>query len=341
MACLRPAGLRVPTCMLAFIVLTFTPAVSTANDSAAETGAGGVQLRNEPRVRMQKEQLYIRKQRVTNDKSRTNEHQNRYSVSVNYEFVNESDVDVLTDVAFPLPEFGYPWEDLIQDRRIRGFKLFVNGRPQNYRTEIRARVKGTDVTEVLRESGIAIDSFGLFQHRAVGASPYQVTRLSKEAQARLKAVGAIDNDLSPRWMVAITYHWKQTFPVGRIVRVQHEYEAIPGFSYSYDLLGYLSELKDGCFDDALKRRLITVHGEIAKQQEIAIWGDWVKYILTTANTWKTPIGDFQLRVDNPSGEFVSFCWDGKIEKVSSTQSVARAQNFIPKRELMIYFLNVE
>ena len=71
-----------------------------------------------------------------------------------------------------------------------------------------------------------------------------------------------------------------------------------------------------------------------------IQSQWVKYILTTANSWKTPIRDFELIVEKPAGQFVSFCWDGTVEKLSDTRFRAKASNFVPKRELLIYFLSV-
>jgi hypothetical protein len=66
----------------------------------------------------------------------------------------------------------------------------------------------------------------------------------------------------------------------------------------------------------------------------------VSYILTTANTWKTPIGEFELVVERPEGHAVSFCWDGKVEKVGPTTFSARATDFVPSRELSVYFFTV-
>ncbi len=71
-----------------------------------------------------------------------------------------------------------------------------------------------------------------------------------------------------------------------------------------------------------------------------ISAEWVKYILTTANTWKTPIPDFELVVERPEDQFVSFCWDGKVEKVSKTKLRASARDFVPTHELLVYFFNV-
>lgn len=68
---------------------------------------------------------------------------------------------------------------------------------------------------------------------------------------------------------------------------------------------------------------------------------WVDYILTTANTWKIPIKDFELIIEKSAPEDqVSFCWDGKVEQPDNRKLVARVRNFVPKRELKVTFFQV-
>ena len=235
-----------------------------ANDAAVETAAGGLQLRNEQRVSIVKERLFISKKDIGPVPTNLPNLQNQYRVIVEYEFLNESTENVSTEVAFPLPEFRYPWEDLIPDRKIRGFKLEVDGKVVSYATKVRAIAGGHDVTDLLNRVGIEIESFGRFAHDSK-VNSYQVMRLPVETQVRLKTAGVIDADLDPMWAVAITYHWKQIFPAGRIIRVRHEYEAIPGFSYGFEVPKYLSYLKDGCFDAGLKRGLEAAQAPTATQ----------------------------------------------------------------------------
>lgn len=64
---------------------------------------------------------------------------------------------------------------------------------------------------------------------------------------------------------------------------------------------------------------------------------WVNYILRTANNWQRPIRDFELTVERPEGWFTSFCWDGPVEKISPTTFRARAKDFVPQRDLAVYF----
>jgi hypothetical protein len=65
----------------------------------------------------------------------------------------------------------------------------------------------------------------------------------------------------------------------------------------------------------------------------------VDYILTTANSWKTPIKDFTLIIGRAGGgrEYVSLCWDGPIKNLDADHFVTRATNFVPKKELHVVF----
>ena len=68
---------------------------------------------------------------------------------------------------------------------------------------------------------------------------------------------------------------------------------------------------------------------------------WVDYILTTANSWKTPIKDFTLIISRAGGgkEYVSLCWDGPIKTLDAGHFIARATNFVPKKELHVVFFS--
>ncbi|MHB9028688.1 MAG: DUF4424 family protein [Candidatus Latescibacterota bacterium] len=335
-------GKLIPIMLFILVSCFLHPLAAAANDSAAETAAGGLQLRNERRVAMIKERLFIGKTFLREDSSNIPSRENRFRIAVEYEFLNESAEDVITEVAFPLPEFRYRYEDLNGIRKIRGFTVEADGRKVDYQTDVRALVKGRDVTELLRKSGIEIETFGRYEGPdAPRPGKYQVDRLPKNMQDALKAAGAVSDELWPQWSAAVTYHWKQTFPAGKVVRVKHEYDAIPGFSYGSRVEQYLAGLENGCFDPGLVRALEAAHERTSKSgRDALVWSEWVKYILTTANTWKTPIRDFELIVERPRGQFVSFCWDGPVEKLSDTRFRATARNYVPQRELQIYFLSV-
>ncbi len=97
-----------------------------------------------------------------------------------------------------------------------------------------------------------------------------------------------------------------------------------------------------CIDPKLRK---TLTGYLAANDRNSVPLSYVDFILTTANTWKTPIEDFTLIVERPhakgaSQNFVSFCWDGPVIKVDDDHFSAHIDNLIPKKELRIGFISV-
>jgi hypothetical protein len=277
-----------------------------ANDGAAEVAAGGITLRSEPRVAMRKERLFISLDKV----------------KVEYEFVNESSADVVTEVAFPIPEYRFayaePWGATFDD-----FRAWVDGVEVQVTTEVRAVAGEQDVTRRLEALGIDIKSFGHFEEDPPGP---QVEKLPAATIAALHAEGLIgmapdDEPYAPRWAVRVTKHWTQRFPAGRVVKVSHEYSPVPA------VYSHVVGVDGACLPPATESQVRSRGG----------LSSWVKYILTTANTWKTPIRDFELRVEHQDGIAASFCWDGKIERAGPRTLKAARKDFVPKRELTVYF----
>jgi len=61
-----------------------------------------------------------------------------------------------------------------------------------------------------------------------------------------------------------------------------------------------------------------------------LWGEVTDYILSTAATWKGPIGHFHLTLDKRDARNVlSVCWQG-LKKTSPTTFEFTADNFAPK-----------
>jgi hypothetical protein len=113
-----------------------------ADDSAAAIGAGGLVARRESRIVMAREVLRIRPATVV----------------VDYDFRNESDDNVTTVVAFPVPPYTnqFPeWQGLTQ-QSFQSFHVWVNGKAVACKTEAKAWFKGEDVTNLLREHRIDI-----------------------------------------------------------------------------------------------------------------------------------------------------------------------------------------
>lgn len=313
---------------LAAVLGTVAVGSAAANDGVAEFGAGGlVQLSKEPRVAMARERLLVSLARIR----------------VEYEFVNESAEEVVTEVAFPIPPYDLDrltrWSDVAPAYDAFSFldwKGTADGVPLRFQKQVRALVGDRDVTDALTAAGIDFERFG--GHDAHDAPDYVVRRLPEQVRARLRRLGALDPQLDdhPRWRVAITYHWTQRFPPGRPVRVVHEYRPITGASSSLGSVeSFRTTFPRGCLD---ARTAARITGSKAWKQGDRPGFASLQYILTTANTWKQPIRDFELVVERDARDVVTFCWDGDVKADGKTRLVARVKDFVPRRELDVYFI---
>jgi len=306
--------------------------VLLANDSAAEVAAGGIQLRKESRISMEKERLTISLKKVT----------------VEYEFLDTTDQDVTREVAFPIPPYIWTPIDPAGTWDFSDFRVWVNGDEIRYQTDARAKHNGTDCTHLLRQMGIDIQNFGNVDKHE-GKS--QIDTLPDSARRKLISLGLIEEGGNPYWTVILTYHWTQRFPAHKVLHVRHEYRPMVGTEW-IEIAKIQQRFKDACIDSALQQTLNTLASQ--KLQEAknslyptapAISARWVKYILTTANTWKAPIRHFELIVEEQEPDLNTqplgkgMCWHGKVERSNTTRLVARKVNFIPTRELAVYYFS--
>lgn len=349
--------LRYLSIFLISIVLILVASPSLANDSAASIASGGIVLKREAHISMQRERLFISEKKVT----------------VDYDFLNESDHDITTEIAFPVPPFdcaGYCGGLNISD-----FHVWADGKELRYEREAKAIVKGRDFTEELNKLGIDIASFGHIDldGNFAKSKDFQIARLSPQDRDHLIQLGLVDAQrLMPLWTAEETYHWSQTFPSGKLTHIRHEYPPAIGYTPGTPgmLLRFMSH-EDVAPDNDERNRLMTdilskscidrslaekINAEaVGKYKDnfdssdklesgVQVGMSWVDYILTTANSWKTPIKDFTLVVERPAPEdkrqhYVSFCWDGRVSRLDADHFVAKASNFIPKKEMHVaYFV---
>ena len=208
-----------------------------------------------------------------------------------------------------------------------------------------------DVTAMLVREHIDVATFGHWDEKehdsAVPERDFQ--RASAAAKQKLIAAGAFDKDGSPNWKVEKKYHWTQTFPAHGTVHIRHEYTPVMGNSNTigdpanYQGKDAIPEYAESCPTPALRDSLSKIWNKPEAHDEVSpLWITYVSFILTTANTWKTPIEDFTLIVDrsfDPKYKtYVSFCWDGPVEKIDETHFSAHLTNFIPKKELQIGYI---
>jgi hypothetical protein len=307
-----------------------------ADDGAASIAMGGiVVMKREPRITMAKEVLRISFQKVI----------------VDYDFRNDSDEDITTEVAFPIPDYD---NDLDRSGRVAAFddfQLMVDGKPAHFEVEARAFLKNVEYTQLLNSLDIDIASFG---HATKNDHYPDIEKLPAAQKYRLVGDGLIDSqDGEMLWSVRKKYYWRQVFPAHKTVHVRHEYSPITGNENSIDYgmgpnpdKNLAEEIKTFCIDGGLHTTLQNIaDGKNDKQASYA----YVDFILTTANTWKTPIEDFTLIVERPHwktvrGEvetvYVSFCWDGAVKRVDADHFSAHVANLIPAKELRIGFFRV-
>jgi hypothetical protein len=317
-----------------------------ADDGAASIAAGGiVVMKREPRIVMAKEVLRISPSKIV----------------VDYDFRNDSDEDISTEVAFPIPDYYYNIDKPAAEQGFDDFKLWVDATPVRY--EIEARAFGRDdenveFTQVLTAMRVDIASLGHAMSKDSPVDSRDIKRLTAAQRKELVRLKLIeyppDGDSIPLWRVRKKYHWQQTFPAHKVVHIRHEYTPNTGSTnnIAYGMgpdpdTGSVEEIKSFCVDSPLKGILQRVLKSDDREASYA----WVDFILTTANTWKTPIEDFTLIVERPHwkdwktkrdmGNYVSFCWDGPVTKVDADHFFAHVQNLVPKEELRIGFFVVE
>ncbi len=316
----RTPGWRLlPATVLALIAA----APAFANDSTAELGAGGLALVRTEAISLLSEDLSISTEEVR----------------VTYHFLNTTDAPVTYLVAFPLPAIDavVPEEMNIvipdgKDANFVDFKVSVDGVPVAPQVEERVTAMGVDRTAELKRLGLPLNPIaeGLYD---------TLKTLPDDTKAELNRLGLIYVDpysVEAAWKLETTFYWEQTFPPGKEIVVEHSYKPVVGFGFFGDYVlsdpGYKAKYCiDKDFDRAARKKLAAVAGTdfpYLNEQRLS-------YILTTANNWSGPIGEFRLTIDKGAPDaLVSFCGTG-VTKVSPTRFEMKATDFIPEKDLDI------
>ena len=135
------------------------------------------------------------------------------------------------------------------------------------------------------------------------------------------------DDLIP-WSSQVIYSWQQTFKANSMTKVQHQYAPLVGGSVAFSTE---YEGKDYCMDQSFKAGL-----RKSKSQNVPYSA--LGYILKTGANWAKEIQNFKLTIERDTNELVSFCWAGKVKKISPTQFQMMERNFTPKDDLNIIFV---
>jgi hypothetical protein len=301
-----------------------------ANDSTAELATGGLLFTKSPDIEMRSEDLFI----------------SMKEIRVRYRFFNHSNHDVVTQVAFPMPDlvFGGDTDLAIptnDPENILGFSTTVDNRPIAALVERKAYLNGIDKTEVLREMNVPL----------APRSSEKYDYLSQETWTRLIREGLIadaqrsDGYINPLWTLKTTYHWQQMFPANSEITVTHRYTPSVGSVVpmpASDLLNQPSTLQ---IDQSKGANRFCIDQDFLNSMVRSPKASWeqhfLEYILTTGANWSGPIKEFRLVFDKGASEnLLSFCGE-HVRKISATQFEVRASNFTPNSNLSVLILSPE
>jgi len=316
------------------------PCAAGANDSTATLAAGGLVFTKSPSIKMLSEDLYLSEDKVR----------------VLYHFKNTASAPQTVEVAFPLPDLvpdpldieGSP-VNVDGPKNFVSFKTTVDEKAVAAKLELKAIYKGADETAMLTRMGIPLSPWAEVTYKALA-------KLSAANKAKLLKLGVAVRDccdedsngnavdkpgLRALWTLKTTYHWKQTFPAGKDVTVEHQYVPIVGHWVTNNWLGdpqpdmaavVDKERKEYCVDQNF------VSAVRADKQGSHMTSNYLKYVLTTGANWAGPIGDFKMTVDKGKpANMVSFCGDD-VQKLTPTTFQVHYRNFTPKQDVGVLIL---
>lgn len=325
--------------LLAASVITLSAAApALANDTTAELGTGGLLLSRSDVIWMEKENLSISMDKVT----------------VDYVFRNQSDQDVETIVAFPMPDIEaneYVSVGIPQTTgdNFLGFTVTVDGKPVKPELEHKAMAVGIDVSKELDAHNVPYFPFTEAAYKALESLPEDVAAdwrdrgiiqiMEYDDGSGMKAYR------SPYWQLKSTYWWKTTFPAQKQVKVAHAYQPSVGgtagitFFFDGEFGGNYEQYKlKYCIDRNVERAILKA-AKANPDGYPQLTEARLSYVLTTGGNWATgTIGDFTLTVDKGRPDnIVSFCGTG-VKKTGPTTFQLKASDYYPERDVDVLIL---
>ncbi len=313
--------------------LAFFAVPAQANDSTAETAAGGLVLTQNDSIDMLSEDLYV----------------SRDEVRVRYVFRNQSDADIRTLVAFPMPVRDLGEERYGDVAFPSGFETRVAGAPVEMQVERRALAGDSDVSDLLTALGVPLspgDDYGVLRNAFDALAPADQDELVELGLAEIDEYDAgrgMERHLAPMWRVVENWYWEQHFPAGEELVVEHRYR--PGVGGSVDSILSIPEMRDDEYgrqmiaDYCVDANFLAGVDRMRRDPDIIATTEYrLSYILTTGANWRSPIGEFRLVVDKGEPDtIVSFCGEG-VRKIAPTRFEVRHSDWRPERDLNVLFL---
>lgn len=294
-----------------------------ANDSTGYVATGGVQYLKNKDIQMFSEDLFISKK----------------NIKVDYQFKNLSNKDVTETVLFPLPIVENFFESDFADteKLLKSFKVQVNGKTIQPEMHVRTfiykdeKTALIDITDSFKQCGFTEkDMLNPWSRQDDEYETFEA-KLRNCKNATLQKALPKDSNEVISWSSQVIYSWKQTFKANAFTRVQHQYAPLVGGSVA---LYPEEDTKAYCMDRNFKAGLKKAKSQQAPYQALG-------YILKTGANWAKPIQDFKLTIERDAGELVSFCWAGKVKKISPTRFQMSEKNFVPQQDLDIIFVHAK
>ena len=305
--------------------IAFTLLISmqlSANDSTGYVSTNGIEYLKSKDIQMLSEDLFVSKKLI----------------KVDYQFKNLSSKDVTETILFPLPRIDnfFDGGDFANTKKLlQTFKVNVDGKDiqpnMNVRTFIQKdeNTAAIDTTELFKQCGFSetemLNPWNRKSYEYLDSEKKLRNCKKTEMQNILKA---FKDDVIP-WSSQVIYSWKQTFKANSLTRVKHQYAPLVGGSVAVHLP---ENAKTYCTDQSFIAALKKAQLEQAPYSALG-------YVLKTGANWAKPIENFKLTIERDSKELVSFCWSGKVKKISPTQFQMVEKNFVPKHDLNIIFVH--
>lgn len=276
-------------------------------------------------------------------------------ITIRYVFRNTTNKDIDATVAFPLPDLNggdvYNMPMSLPNERAVNFVQFAvteKGKPIKTQMELRAFLEGKDITARLKSIGLPINVETEPLNAALKKLPQStLTQLQKEElivpdEYVPPATKQPVRQWFAMWTMRVQYYWTQRFPANSKVELVQTYRPVVGGSYITGSMDPRDSVEPYCGNaETVKLVRATRTFYLFKRRDNTLWEKRIDYILTTANNWKGPIGDFHLTVttEAPKDIFVT-CLAG-LERTGPTRYELRKTNFRPDSELKLLILQAD
>lgn len=307
--------MRISGMMLVVVLgMVLLPLSASANDTAATVGIGGLVLKKNKDIEMVSEVLEISPEKVR----------------VTYHFLNTSDHDIKTTVAFPMPAYDYEPDPEENMGPLESFQTSVNGKDVSAQKNRVFLIDGVDATAKLRKLELTDAQIFSQADECLGAPRFHPDADTiKRCSLTKPQVSGINHLGGKLWQIQETAFWDQVFPANKDMTVVHQYQPKAGFNDSRSNL-----YGDGCVDAGTARLLSRLHDEDDGAMRTI---REVKYILGTGRNWRGPIKHFKLILDKSGYSVVTLCFPGKAVKTSPTTIELNQTNYVAQDKLDVFF----